>query len=50
VSFLHAGELSLMVLHADRGFVPGVRERLRDVLSALAGARLAHRLEDGARD
>ncbi len=39
VSFLHKGELCLLVLHADRGFVPGVRERLQEMLGHLADAR-----------
>ena len=39
VSFLHNDELCLMVLHADRGFVPGVRERLQEVLTHLTTAR-----------
>jgi predicted regulator of Ras-like GTPase activity (Roadblock/LC7/MglB family) len=41
VSFLHDGELCLLVLHADRGFVPGVRERLQEMLGLLVKARLA---------
>lgn len=47
VSFFHARGLSLLVLHADRGFVPGVRERLRDALRALADSPLAL-AEEGA--
>jgi hypothetical protein len=45
LSFLHKGELCLLVLHADRGFVPGVRERLQDMMGHLADARPA--LPDG---
>lgn len=41
LSFLHNGELCLLVLHADRGFVPGVRERLQQMLVHLAEARPA---------
>jgi predicted regulator of Ras-like GTPase activity (Roadblock/LC7/MglB family) len=39
LSFLHKGELCLLVLHAERGFVPGVRERLQEMLGHLAGAK-----------
>jgi predicted regulator of Ras-like GTPase activity (Roadblock/LC7/MglB family) len=41
VSFLHRGELCLLILHADRGFVPGVRERLQEMLTHLSVARPA---------
>ena len=41
LSFLHNGELCLLVLHADRGFVPGVRERLQEMLGHLTEARPA---------
>lgn len=41
VSFLHRGELCLLVLHSDRGFVPGVRERLQEMLGHLSKARPA---------
>jgi len=41
LSFLHKGELCLLVLHTDRGFVPGVRERLQEMLGHLADARPA---------
>jgi predicted regulator of Ras-like GTPase activity (Roadblock/LC7/MglB family) len=41
LSFLHNGELCLLVLHADRGFVPGVRERLQQMLVHLAEAKPA---------
>ena len=43
LSFLHNGELCLLVLHADRGFVPGVRERLQEMLGHLVDARPALR-------
>jgi hypothetical protein len=39
LSFLHNGELCLLVLHADRGFVPGVRERLQEMLCHLNSAK-----------
>jgi predicted regulator of Ras-like GTPase activity (Roadblock/LC7/MglB family) len=39
LSFLHNGELCLLVLHGDRGFVPGVRERLQDMLTHLSSAK-----------
>lgn len=38
LSFLHHGELCLLVFHAGHGFVPGVRERLQEVLGHLARA------------
>jgi len=41
LSFLHNGELCLLVLHGDRGFVPGVRERLQQMLGHLADAKPA---------
>lgn len=41
LSFLHNGELCMLVLHADRGFVPGVRERLQEMLGHLTDARPA---------
>lgn len=41
LSFLHNGELCLLVLHTERGFVPGVRERLQEMLQHLANARPA---------
>jgi predicted regulator of Ras-like GTPase activity (Roadblock/LC7/MglB family) len=38
LSFLYQEELCLLVLHADRGFVSGVRERLQEMLGHLAAA------------
>ncbi len=38
ISFLHQGELCLLVMHADRGFIPGVRERLQEMLFHLSTA------------
>ena len=40
VSFFHAEDLAMLVFHADRGFVPGVRERLHDVVVALKSSPL----------
>lgn len=40
VSIFSAGSTTLMVTHGDRGFVPGVRERLSRVVAALDGADL----------
>ena len=37
-SFVHNKELCLLVLHADRGFLPGVRERLQEMLGHLSHA------------
>jgi predicted regulator of Ras-like GTPase activity (Roadblock/LC7/MglB family) len=48
VSFFHADDLVMLVLHADRGFVPGVRERLHDVVIALGTANLPVPLEGGS--
>ena len=39
LSFLYQGELCLLVLHADRGFIPGVRERLAEMLGHLTSAK-----------
>ena len=38
LSFLHNNELCLLVLHADRGFIPGVSERLQQMLYHLSRA------------
>ena len=38
LSFLHNKELCLLVLHSDRGFLPGVRERLQEMLGLLSQA------------
>ncbi len=48
VSFFHADDLAMLVLHSDRGFVPGVRERLHDVVIALGESNLALPIEDAA--
>lgn len=41
ISFFHSGELALLVFHKDRGFVPGVREKMATALGELSKARLA---------
>jgi hypothetical protein len=40
ITFFHEDDLCLLVLHKDRGFVPGVREKLQQVVSELSQARL----------
>jgi predicted regulator of Ras-like GTPase activity (Roadblock/LC7/MglB family) len=39
LSFLYQGKICLLVLHADRGFLPGVRERLQEMLGHLSSAK-----------
>jgi len=39
ISLLHAGDLRLLVIHRERGFLPGIREKLEALLEALSGAR-----------
>ncbi len=41
ITFFPQPELCLLVLHQDRGFVPGVREKLQQVLEYLSKANLA---------
>ena len=41
MSFFQRDDLSMLVFHKDRGFVPGVREKFLGVLDVLASARLA---------
>ncbi|HEY5813219.1 MAG TPA: hypothetical protein VIT23_11280 [Terrimicrobiaceae bacterium] len=36
ITFLHHEELCLLVMHKDRGFVPGVREKLQQVVDHLS--------------
>ena len=36
ITFFHQDDLCLLVLHKDRGFVPGVREKLQEVVEHLA--------------
>ena len=40
ITFFPQPELCLLVLHQDRGFVPGVREKLQQVLEYLSKANL----------
>ena len=41
ISFLHREELTLLVFHKDRGFLPGVREKLATALGELAKSRVS---------
>lgn len=41
ISFFHGDELALLVFHKDRGFVPGVREKMTAAIAELSKARLA---------
>ena len=41
ITFFHQDDLCLLVLHKDRGFVPGVREKLQQVIEHLSEANLA---------
>jgi predicted regulator of Ras-like GTPase activity (Roadblock/LC7/MglB family) len=47
ITFFHQDDLCLLVLHKDRGFVPGVREKLQFVMDELSKAKLPLRLGDG---
>ncbi|MEI6493518.1 MAG: hypothetical protein WCO94_13285, partial [Verrucomicrobiota bacterium] len=40
ISFFNREDLTMLVFHRDRGFVPGVREKMAAVLGELAKARL----------
>ncbi|GAT34719.1 hypothetical protein TSACC_23152 [Terrimicrobium sacchariphilum] len=40
ITFFHQEDLCLLVLHKDRGFIPGVREKLQLVIEALGKANL----------
>jgi len=40
ITFFHQEDLCLLVLHKDRGFIPGVREKLQQVIDALGSANL----------
>jgi predicted regulator of Ras-like GTPase activity (Roadblock/LC7/MglB family) len=40
ISFFHRDDLTMLVFHRDRGFVPGVREKMAAVLGELTKARL----------
>lgn len=41
ITFFQQSDLCLLVLHKDRGFVPGVREKLQQVVVQLSRANLA---------
>jgi predicted regulator of Ras-like GTPase activity (Roadblock/LC7/MglB family) len=41
ITFFHRDDLCLLVMHRDRGFVPGVREKLQLVVEHLSEANLA---------
>jgi len=40
ISFFHRDDLTMLVFHRDRGFIPGVREKMAAVLGELTKARL----------
>lgn len=40
VSFFHSDDLAMLIIHSDRGFIPGVREKLHDVVVALGQSNL----------
>lgn len=40
ISFFHSEDLAMLVFHRDRGFVPGVREKMTAALTELAKTRL----------
>lgn len=40
ISFFNRDDLTMLVFHRDRGFVPGVREKMASVLGELSKARL----------
>ena len=40
ITFFHEQDICLLVLHKDRGFVPGVREKLQLVVEQLSKANL----------
>jgi hypothetical protein len=46
ITFFHQDDLCLLVMHKDRGFVPGVREKLQKVVEHLAQSRPALTAED----
>jgi predicted regulator of Ras-like GTPase activity (Roadblock/LC7/MglB family) len=55
ISFFNREDLTMLVFHKDRGFVPGVREKMAAVLGELTKARIAlpagdERLEGGPSD
>ncbi len=40
ISFFHRDDLTMLVFHRDRGFIPGVREKMAAILGELTKARL----------
>ncbi len=40
ISFFHRDDLTMLVFHKDRGFIPGVREKMAAVLGELTKSRL----------
>jgi len=40
ITFFHQDDLCLLVMHKDRGFIPGVREKLQQVVEELSRANL----------
>jgi predicted regulator of Ras-like GTPase activity (Roadblock/LC7/MglB family) len=47
ITFFHQDDICLLVLHKDRGFIPGVREKLQHVVDELSKAKLPLRLGGG---
>ena len=47
ISFFNREDLTMLVFHKDRGFVPGVREKMAAVLGELSKARLTLSVGDG---
>lgn len=45
VSFFHSDDLAMLIIHADRGFIPGVREKIHDVVVALGQSNFPLPLE-----
>lgn len=48
ISFFHSDDLAMLIIHADRGFIPGVREKLHDVVVALGQSNLPLPLGDSS--
>ncbi len=40
ITFFHQDDLCLLIMHKDRGFIPGVREKLQHVVEELSRANL----------
>lgn len=49
ITFFHEEDICFLVLHKDRGFVPGVREKLQHVVHHLAQARLPRPISQPSR-